>query len=418
MAALVADLSEVHVSEERVAFSLDPVPLGTWAQSCDAFAEARGARRANAFTEARDTNNRWIADGPFSSRGVPADAFIHEVSRGQAVVEAVCQNCHGVNFDSRSPLAATIAELSGGETRVADLRNGLFGPVDAPGAYADAVFTFSEGNDGAAARDWAARYLLFMGSGGTLAKIPEVALNMVATSPFYEGTMRNANDLGSANMLATVPCDKLLRTRLAVEQRAGGGFVLLPDTKTSDFVLDTGHFQLWESICGYQQQPIVRIMGVNEGFKLFSTGLLYYSRDRNGNATYPEGAWVGDQLGRVVPGIDASNTTPWCVLDNTEVSNWLETASIDASEVPFCPPELFASAFEEAQTSTSDPAAYHLHRMTIQGEPGILEDPERKEQWVRKGRFNAGLAAFIYFEQLAKGAVTPVPRFNSPECTR
>jgi hypothetical protein len=98
------------------------------------------------------------------------------------VFRAICQNCHGREADSRSPLAATILEITGAQTRVANFVAGLFGPAAAPGAYARDEFLI---NRGASPDEWQARYILFMGLGGTEATIPRSVLNLVAASPFY-----------------------------------------------------------------------------------------------------------------------------------------------------------------------------------------------------------------------------------------
>ena len=47
---------------------------------------------------------------------------VHFQSRGEAVFRAICQNCHGKDADSNSPLAATILELTGGQNPRRELR--------------------------------------------------------------------------------------------------------------------------------------------------------------------------------------------------------------------------------------------------------------------------------------------------------
>jgi hypothetical protein len=73
----------------------------------------------------------------------------------------VCQKCHGPNADGESGLARTILVATGGRTRVANLRDGLFGH----GGAAHAIF-----QDGS--RNLAGNYLIWMAMGGTQAFFP------------------------------------------------------------------------------------------------------------------------------------------------------------------------------------------------------------------------------------------------------
>ena len=77
------------------------------------------------------------------------------------------------------------------------------------------VFTFSEGNNGATPRDWLARYVLFMGMGGTLAKIPPSVIQLVSATPFYGEVPRVIPLVNDANMLepAALKCSDLMNDK-------------------------------------------------------------------------------------------------------------------------------------------------------------------------------------------------------------
>ncbi len=274
-----------------------------------------------------NSDNRWVKYGPFDlGIAITDEREVHSMSRGQAVFELICQNCHGVNYDSKSPLAQTVGELSGGGAIVANFRSGLFGPESSPGAFANAEFTFSEGNTGASAEEWQARYLLFMGLGGTQATIPQEVLSLISSSPFYgqaastvgvsDGTTFGANMLQPAQ----AKCVQILTTPITIP-------LLVADKKFhpihdmtgigTPFAVNTGHYQLWESLCNHGQAPMVRVLNL-EGAKLLQgTNLArtfsFYSVDRLGRPLYPSDALVGDQLGPITPGIQPGNVLPWCV---------------------------------------------------------------------------------------------------------
>jgi hypothetical protein len=76
----------------------------------------------------------------------------------------VCTRCHGEKADGTGIMAKELAEATGGATRPANLIQGLFGPPTNPGQN---LHIFDKmGVDGAA------KYLMWMASGGTKAYFP------------------------------------------------------------------------------------------------------------------------------------------------------------------------------------------------------------------------------------------------------
>ncbi len=100
-----------------------PYPFGLWdttVPGCDfsnipTVAQLHGGRQA-AVDERRARPRRPPAR-PSTSQ-----------SAGAAIFTTVCFNCHGINADSKGLLADEITNLTGGDARVANLRDGLLGP--------------------------------------------------------------------------------------------------------------------------------------------------------------------------------------------------------------------------------------------------------------------------------------------------
>lgn len=99
--------------------------------------------------------------------GTPRRPFgeIYYQTPGAAYFTAVCQKCHGQHADAETGIAKTILFATGGLTRVANLRDGLFGHGGANLAQFDVV-----GPSGP--RNLAGNYLIWMASGGTRAYFP------------------------------------------------------------------------------------------------------------------------------------------------------------------------------------------------------------------------------------------------------
>lgn len=439
---VIEDLLEIETSPEFEAFALEPVPLGIWAESCKGTAEELGARKVKDFSwDTRRTIDRWITQGqvdPLSgSAQFDPESYVHEMSRGQAVFEAICMNCHGTNFDSRSPLATTIAELSGGNTLVADFRSGLLGPPEAPGSNASGVFTFSDGNNGATPDDWLARYVLFMGMGGTLAEIPKAVVQLVSATPFYGVLPRLVPSISDANMLepAALRCSDVLSdapggdgARMEVHFNALlKRLVVVNSPHDNVFAHGTGQLQLWESLCNHGQRPIIRVLqpglvGLEQVGELVAessptTGTLstslYRSWDGSGNDIYPEGALVGDQLGDISAGIEATNVLPWCVYAadadaRAKALALFERVGIAATGIPFCPSELLAKV---------EGKSLYMFTWKKNVPTGTYEDAAVRDRWFRGGGYNAGLAALYYLKKRASdSSFMPAPAFNSPNC--
>jgi mono/diheme cytochrome c family protein len=404
---VIDDLMDIYLSPELEEFALEPRPMGLWHGECEATPEALGQPRVRDILAGEPGPlERWLEGGVFEGDGAANPlAPVHRQSRGEAVFNAICKNCHGKEIDSRSPLAATIAELTGGETRVANFKDGLFGPASAPGAYARSEFLIDQG--GAGPDDWQARYVLFMGLGGTTANLPRVVLDLVATSPFY-GTAIKSPGADTPNMLGSAlqSCSHVLTDRRALHTGESFRAPVLP-SDGSVFVPNTAHYELWESLCSYGNEPVVRVLTqqsdetINVNFQS-----LYRARDDEGRWIYPEDALVGNPRGGVDRGIDGSNTLPWCILSDPALGDvparaWAKRAGLEESSIPFCPPGLFATALGLPVYRLAWDAG------TRQPDPTVeIGNQEFTARWLRRGAMNAGLAAFYFMRAFTRHEVT------------
>jgi mono/diheme cytochrome c family protein len=361
----------------------------------------------------------------------PADAPVYVTSPGAQVFTTVCAKCHGPDATGTSALAATIADLTGGLTRVANLRDGLFGPQGSAGKNASTEFARAAGKLDGNAEEWVARYLAWMGLGGTNAAIPRTVLSQIGSAKVVgaarKGSLGAIDAKSAANMLGVVTeaCKRFLPETQDVvfdplhgrpqRARKEPGLEL---SQRLQFALEdhaliasNGDAALWELICHLDNPAPLKALRVDTRS---TPPRLYASRTHDENrkqvehyayvykrSNYPASAPVGDQHGNVVSGISAENTAPWCVVVSRDPSeNAAETRALAEIEkalgraLPRCPTE-FLDDFTSATTN----------ELTL----------EEGEKWAMRGAANAGLAVFYYLEALAKGELKPQPSFDKCE---
>jgi mono/diheme cytochrome c family protein len=416
LARTIDRINTVRLSDAQAAFSLEPQPMGLWHPQCTELA-TQSPTVADLQAEGLRSMHRWLFD--FEPMPPPADGRVHYQSRGEAVFRAICQNCHGREADSRSPLATTILELTGGQTRVANFVDGLFGPRSAPGAYARSEFTLDQG---ATPQEWQVRYMLFMTLGGTEAQIPSAVVSLVSKSPFYGQGVQAGRETGlaTANMLESAgqTCEQLLSgVRWEVYSRVGAVGLRLsrqPAGAVDPFLRGNAHYELWESLCGYENEPIVRVFDLDQTALFFNQdvadgrGNYYRSKDRGGRWVYPADHPVGNQNGDIELGIQPTNTLPWCVRKGSEqdamtARQRLEANGVPANRMPFCPEALFATAYDrEIHELPASAAANEDHF-----------NADFREQWLQRGAMNAGIAAYYYLDRWTKGEITPLPTYDA-----
>jgi mono/diheme cytochrome c family protein len=411
LSKVIDDLQTIHLSPEAHSFALEELPTGLWHQDCQSTSEALASPRVSDIAGAPLAGpvRRWLSGNSMDADPASPDPDttlrVHLQRRGEVVFRQICQNCHGKDADSKSPLAATMLELTGGDTRVANFLDGLFGPRSAPGAYAREEFTIDAG---ATPEDWQVRYMLFMGLGGTKATIPDVVLNLVATSPFYGKAVTAPNGQKTPNMLqsALALCGSVLgqSRKLKADKPA-------PVMPLGNFATGTGHYEVWESLCNFGNEPVVRALAFDQGND-FSSRLTFRSKDDAGHWVYPPDRLVGDQDGQVVRGIQPSNVGPWCFMPapddviRQKMVTWAKGQGLTEADLPACPPELLAEAFGKL-----------VNRVAV-GSDGTIDPSEPfgnqafAEHWIRRGAMNAGMSAYYYLNGVTSGEFTPNKPFD------
>jgi mono/diheme cytochrome c family protein len=415
--AVIDELQTVTLSQELSDFALEPLPMGVWDPRCQSHPDVAAAPTVADMKHDLDLPlHRWLGGGVVvgDAKALATD-HVHRQSRGEAVFRAICQNCHGRAIDSNSALAATISELTGGQTRVANFVQGLFGPASAPGAFARDEFAIGYG---ATPSEWQARYVLYMGLGGTRAQIPSAVLNLVALSGFYgQGVTApggdNPNMLGSAQRM----CYGILAgSGRSLPEKRGNVADPLPAPKVvnsadSSFAKGTAHYELWESLCTFQNEPVVRVfkkIGTDTIYQANAHSTTFRAKDDAGNWIYPVDALVGNQRGEVQVGIQPSNSSPWCIKDSAENANqyWTEKLQMPGSP-PLCPEVLFTTALGNQIYNLKFIASLGV------GNPDVpFGNAEFSDRWMRKGAITAGLAAFHHMRGFIQGDVQPSQPFD------
>ncbi len=419
-------LSNLYLSPEMEVFSTQPIPLGFWSNTCQVSADAGKSKTLGQLRmESAGVPQKWQywyfdrnhKDGTLRDDSTKESLKVHEQSRGEAVFRAICLNCHGRDVDSRSPLATTILELTGGQSRVANLRDGIFGPLAAPGQYLESEF--SRAGRGGTPNEWAARYAVFMGLGGTETIIPPIAINLISTSPFYGGAPKVGGGLSStsdANMLqsAVSTCDEVLNTLWRVfrkPEKSNEMALALDPGFVKSFLLGTGHFDLWNDLCSSNNQKVVRVFKVGtDGKTVFEPNgfqEVFSAKDANGNWVYPVNHPVGTFSGDVENGIKETNKLPWCVSPQDGASKlraieYFNAAGIEKQNMmPFCPSAMLTKAFGR----------------NVYALKGLPLDNGLSEKWTLKGAMNAGVAAFYFMQGASRGELTARPTFEQCDAT-
>jgi hypothetical protein len=331
----------------------------------------------------------------------PEDAAVYGRIPGALVFDMICRNCHGREADSTGPLAKAILDMTGGVGRVANFRTGLFGPLAGPFANQQRVFgsaalleLFPEGppatcsassTDAACwpegapwpvdAKDLAARYMAWMGLGGTEVKLPQAALDLVGRSD-VGGFSRGASGSKDANMLslAATVCGAVLgapytsgpSSTLTAGSLNGSnlrGFVL---NNVPALIEEIGDAELWLALCSLNNPPPIRSVNTNS-----TIGQLFDP------LSYPQDAPVGNHLRATVPykrptSVLADNLFPYCY------------AAGSAAELqPRCPANL-------------RPLRVYQNNTTAAANDEV-------KAWVLRGAVNAGLSVFVFLDLMTRG---------------
>lgn len=295
--ALVSDqyayIRNFEPSEQLKAFAKTEVPFDFWQDKPECDFRQLTPPAAPAY---------WMTD-----KELRPDADLQRVYStlpGAAVFEAICANCHGPRGTAESNLASTIANLTGGKTRVANYAQGFFGPLASPTQNLSLFSTqpLSDDNGTTLGENGAVKYLLFMALGGTEAAIPDAALRQVAAAKVASQSRPGATEsFASANMLevAKEVCANTVQFTLGAEvpliadmdPDTGLYLDVSPGNPPTVAVTANGEFLLYRELCAMDNpRPVREIEYSSAQARGRVTGLLdraTYTGPVNGSAGDP-----------------------------------------------------------------------------------------------------------------------------------
>lgn len=389
-------------------WATEPIPMGLWKEKPECAAKL--SKQTTVASYGGATRPKWMdVVTPASTAPVYAEL------PGAAVFNVVCINCHGPKADSHGRQADTLQIMTGGDARVANLRDGLFGPTSVPGENRNAEFDITPAVGSPTAEDWAARYLSWMALGGTQKLIPKAILNVVAATPVV-GVPRNLPSVDSANMLG--PVQTLCAWVLDLDSfnvGNGGGAQTFSNSltpvapvewnnwmwnalmaKAGGILIQTnGDAELWARLCTIDNPAPVAAINVTtkDGVVPEDTWSILYYDPRQ----YPTDRVVGNDRGGIDVGIQPTNAMPWCIRpppagDSTAVAFISRYKTSDGQTLPYCPASLLSA------NGVAQPA------MTY----------DQMKAWSYRGAINGGLAVFLYLDKVSKGYV-PIPPYDQCE---
>ena len=376
-------LQGVTLNDRIKTFAKTPVPFGIWQQKPGCNFDSQP--KVGQFDDKQLARPRWmdLAKETYDGQKITPDSPVYSAAPGALVFGMICVNCHGPDADSGGRQAQTLAEMTGGTARVANFRDGLFGPFGKGGENLNRVF---------GSEDMAARYLPWMALGGTKAKIPLPILNLVANTPVM-GKARRSISVSSANMLQTAQALCKL-----VGQMEIGAFVPT-DLKNADkqatlhskvgqFLTDNGDAELWTRLCTFDNPAPVHVIRVSS-----TQALSYNYIDTYSPKNYPA-APIGNGKGQVRATLTADNDTPWCIAEPADeaLKAWLVQqvavagpGETQAPKLPVCPSSFLVDA-NRFKGGVTDSSSVYIY--------GDIDD------WAARGAITAGQAVFVYLEEM------------------
>jgi mono/diheme cytochrome c family protein len=315
--------------------------------------------------------------------------------------------------------------------------------------------------------DFGARYMAWMALGGTKVQIPPQLLQVVATTQVAGVSRSRITVTGSPNMLqlAQKLCTNVLlsdtNNDVAGLGQLPGSFPINWSGQTA-LIGSNGDAEMWMKVCGLNNRPVVRVVVPGDGspksalplnpqpsdwdaywsgtssgssstspLQLYITGTSLYWGDApgsDGNSVFA--SWpVMDQRGQIrtdPAGITPDNLFPICVREppaanasdpndahtNSDAVLRANAANTGGNVIPYCPPALFTTgAATDSNGNTVGVYKWRLASPTDSG--GALTFPDANS-WALRGAINAGLAVFLYIDQLSKTGVAQ-PLYNQCE---
>jgi hypothetical protein len=408
---VVDQLQTAKLTPEILAALKTKVPFGVWKQK--AGCNFNGVPTVGAYQG--DARPRWM-----DVTAVDSATPVYEQLPGAAVFNTICFNCHGPLANAEGLLADEIGLMTGGDARVANFRDGLLGPTTSPGMNRQPIFVDPSG--AVSGDDIAARYVAWMALGGTLKHLPEQLLNLVSNTP-VQGLFRNTsfiNPVGTPDMLrlGLELCSDILPANHNVAEITLDGLFAdgrIDWSKQTPLIDHNGDAENWLRLCTLGNRPVVRVPYVNWTADTLPKDLSLSFRSIYWGDAYPSTAQVMDHRGRVVNGITADNLFPMCIQEPPKGSpehmyadSFLSTHPVGkgGAAIPYCPPAIFD------KDAMGNPKYLLKYDIDLTDNALTFVDGPR---WAARGAINAGMAVFVYLDQVERGAVKILPGYDQCE---
>jgi hypothetical protein len=177
-----------------------------------------------------------------------------------------------------------------------------------------------------------------------------------------------------------------------------------PSLDISALITSNGDAEMWQNLCSIDNPPPVRGL-VAESWTTDSVNLYVWPlKSLYRQEGYPANTPVGDQYGHVASNLSSDNTMPWCIVaptnsaDLAAAQKYVVDHSIGGVALPFCPQSLVSGGY--------------LMQQDLPGSGGTNTD---LENWATRGAINAGLAVFLYLDQVVVHGLKPKPAFDHCE---
>jgi mono/diheme cytochrome c family protein len=361
-----------------------------------------------------------------------ATAPVYMMAPGAFVFRHVCINCHGPNADGKGIQVDLLSAASEGEARPANFRSGLFGPPEMPLANLIATFDIGGHGDKVAADQWASRYMAWMALGGTLKRIPQDILHLVAATPIFGQKRNNIDELpgatdptgnmlnlakGLCSIVLPAPTSSLHPELFDAHLFAFDAASTIDATwyppynhDGSPFITTTYDREMWVHLCSDYSPQIVRVYGA----LIASAGdqqeirvrQMYYAIDpaddqtnprADNPANFPADQPVWDQNKMPQQGVKRQNLYPAC----------LDPFGITADKIarlgmPVCPPTFLQKA--KPLWRWVDPARFPTDSQSAFS--------DNVQSWKLRGGIAAGMAVFSYLERrIPDATMTNLPPY-------
>jgi len=409
----IEDLTNVIEALETVSLTADvrtallqEVPFGLWDTSVPG-CNFNGVPTAGSFTGA--SQPQWMSVAP-----PPANAPVLVESAGASVFTTVCFNCHGIQADSNGLLSDEITNLTGGDARVANLRDGLLGPLGQPGANRTAVFGAAATTLGLTVDDVTARYMAWMTLGGTEKHLPQDVLTEVSQSPVLGQVRSHVTLEGTPDMLrlGLSLCEQIASSDPSQTTYGLSQFVATGRMGWSDntgLIDSNGDAEMWLRLCNLGNRPIVRVPTAPQGIWKATTSVndlvisaysLYWGTSPTGADSYGPHP-VMDDRGSLEQGLTPGNLFPICVQKPSDPAQLpfadqaLQASAVKGNVIPYCPDGFVTAG----------------NQLTIANNGGVVDFTDGRK-WAARGAINAAMAVFLYLDQIESDPTKRQPLYT------